>query len=107
MKIDLYFTYKYNLRFILLNKLGQLKNTYNVPLIKKIILFVSFKKLENIDEVEIFNCFYLFKFFFGRQAFFSKTKSHFKLGKWYHNFNVQLIIINKKETLNSMSIFYE
>lgn len=94
---DLLFTYKYTLRFLLINKIGLLYNTYNLPEINKIIFYFSFKKLEDLDDVQIFNSFYLFKFFFGRKAFFSKQKSFFYLGKWYYNFNIQLILNNNKD----------
>jgi hypothetical protein len=79
--IDLNFTYKNIIRLILINKYGLLINTFNIPKIKKIIYFFCFKKLEDMDEVQIFNSFYLFKFFLGRNAFFSKNKSFYFLGK--------------------------
>jgi hypothetical protein len=79
--IDFLFTYKYTLRFLFINKLGNIKNTLNIPKIKKLIYFFSLKNLEDIDSVQIYNNFYLFKFFLGRNAFFSKTKSFFLLGK--------------------------
>lgn len=97
LNIDLFFTYKYNLRFLLINKLGYLNNTYNIPSIKKLILYVPLKRLEDIDEVQIYNNFYLFKFFLGRKAYFTKTKKFFSLGKWYYNFNINIIINNNKD----------
>lgn len=97
LSLDLLFTYKYTLRFLLINKLGCIYNTYNLPKINKIIFYFIFKKLEDLDDVQIYNSFYLFKFFFGRNAFFSKNKTYFYLGKWYYNFNVQLIVNNYKE----------
>jgi hypothetical protein len=78
---DLFFSYKYTLRFMLINKYGDISNTYNLPKINKLLFFFSFKKLEDLDDVELYNCFYLFKFFFGRNAYFSKTKSSYFLGK--------------------------
>jgi len=81
MLIDLNFTYKNIIRLILINKFGKKLNTLNVPKIKKIIYFFYFKRLEDLDDVQIFNSFYLFKFFLGRNAFFSKNKSFYFLGK--------------------------
>jgi len=102
---DLFFTYKYTLRFILINKYGTLLNTYNIPKINKLLFFFSFKKLEDLDDIELYNCFYLFKFFFGRNAFFSKTKSSYFLGKWYYNMNVQLIL-NKNFDIHYILYYY-
>jgi hypothetical protein len=79
--LDYYFTYKNTLRFLLISKLGNIKNTNNIPNIKKIIYYFYFKKLENLDDVELYNCFYLFKFFLGKKAFFTKTISFYSLGK--------------------------
>jgi len=81
LNIDLFFTYKYTIRFLLLHKLGYDYNTYNLPKISKLILFFSLNKLEDIDSLEIYNYFYLFKYFFGQKAFLTKTKSYFSLGK--------------------------
>lgn len=96
LNIDFLFTYKYTLRFLLINKLGSIKNTYNIPKIKKLIFYFSLKKLIDLDDVQIYNNFYLLKFFLGKNAFITKNKNYFLLGKWYNNFNVQLIINNYK-----------
>lgn len=96
LNIDFFFTYRYTLRFLLLNKLGNIVNIYEIPKIKKIIFLFSLKKLEELDDVQIYNSFYFFKFFLGRNAFFSKTKSSFSLGKWHYNLNIQLILNDQK-----------
>lgn len=91
LTIDYYFSYKNTLRFLLIQKLNS-KNTYNIPKIKKIIYYFFFFKIEDLDDVELYNSFYLFKFFFGRKVYFTKTYSFYSLGKYYYNFNIQLII---------------
>lgn len=104
--IDLNFTYKNNIRYLLINKLGYIKNTYNNLIIKKLLLFFYFTKLEDLDKLEIFNTFYLFKYFFGWNAFFSKTKSRFSLNKWYFSLNVRIIINKEKEIYKLLLLVY-
>jgi hypothetical protein len=81
LNLDLLFTYKNSFRYILINKLGNIYNIYNIPKIRKIIFYFSFNKLEDLDDVQIYNSFYLLKFFLGHNAFFTKNKSFFLLGK--------------------------
>ena len=92
---DLHFNYKYNLRYILINKLGNLDSSFKIPYIKKLIFLINIKNIENIDERQIYNYFYLFKFFLGRKSYISKNKKIYHLGKWYYSFNIQIIINNK------------
>lgn len=106
MFLDLFFTYKYSLRFLSINKFGFFFNTYNIPFINRIFLCFFLKRLEDIDEVQIYNNFYLFKFFFGTKAFYSKTKKFFSLGVWYYNFNVQLILNNQKDIYFLLYFFF-
>lgn len=95
--LDLHFSYKYNFRFLLVQKLGNINNTFRNILIQKLFLYFVFTKLEDIHELELFNTFYLFKYFFGWNAFFSKTKSRFSLNKWYYSLNVRLILNKDKD----------
>lgn len=106
MNVDFFFTYKYTLRFLLINKLGFLKNSYNIPCISKLFFFFFLNKLKDIDDIQIYNNIYLFKFFFGKTAFLSKTKKFYLLGTWYYNFNVQLIINNKKDIYFILFFFF-
>ena len=76
----------------MINKLNLIKSIYRIPNIKKLNFYFFFNKLENLNESEVYNCFFLFKFFFGRKVFFTKTYSFYSLGKYYFNFNIQLII---------------
>jgi hypothetical protein len=78
---DLHFTYKYNLRHILINKLGFIENNKKIPYIKKLIFLINIKNIENVDERQLYNYFYLFKFFLGRKAYLNKNKKIYHLGK--------------------------
>lgn len=104
-EVDLFFTYKYTIRYLLSHKLINNFNTYTIPNISKIIIYFSLKKFEDLDSVEIYNYFYLFRQFFGRKAFLSKTKSQFSLGKWYYNFNISLIL-NKPKDIYTLLFFF-
>lgn len=106
MLVDSFFTYRYSLRFLLIHKLGYLNNTFNVPNMQKIFFFFNINKLEDIDEVQLYNNFYLFKFFLGKNAFFSKTKKYFSLGTWYYSFYVQLIIKSNKDIYLSLYLLF-
>lgn len=92
LNLDYLFTYKFCLRYLITQKLNINKNIYLIPNIQKIIFYFFFNKLENLNDIELYNSFYLFKFFFGRKVFFTKTFSFYSLGKYYYNFNIQLII---------------
>jgi hypothetical protein len=96
MLIDFNFLYKYSIRKILINKISVIKNTLEISDIKKINLLFNLKKLEDIDDTQLYNNFFLIKFFFGKIAYFSKTKKYFLLGTWYYNTTVQLILNKKK-----------
>ena len=92
LNIDFYFTYKNTLRFLLLLKLNSLKyiNTYNLPILSKLKIFFSLSKFLDKDNISIYNYFYLFKFFFGRNAFLSKYKNFYKF--FQNNCFVKLIV---------------
>ena len=106
MIVDSFFTYRYCLRLILINKIGYINNTFNIPNMQKIFFFFNINKLEDLDEVQLYNNFYLFKFFLGKNAFFSKTKKYFSLGTWYYSFYVQLIIKSNRDIYYSLYILF-
>lgn len=91
MLIDSFFNYKYVTRFVLLNKIFH-ANTYDLPRLKRLNFFFNLSKIEDLNDIQLYNYFYLIKFFFGRSSFFSKIKKYYLLGTWYYNFNVQLFI---------------
>jgi len=76
MLIEPFFNYKYVIRFILLNKINFI-NTFNLPKIKKLIFFFNLSKIEDLNDIQLYNYFYLIKFFFGRNSFFSKIKKYY------------------------------
>lgn len=73
-----------------LYKFVWLKSSYVLYPLKGVILHFVLRNLTSLDEVRIYNYFYLFRFFFGRKAFISRYSSFFSLGKTYFNFNVQV-----------------
>jgi len=106
MYIDSFFFYKYVVRFILINKLGNINNTLNLNKINKIFLNFNFKKLEDLNDIQLYNKLYLFKFFLGKNAFLSKTKKVYLLGNWFYSFNIQLIISDRKNIYLILYIFF-
>jgi hypothetical protein len=78
---DLHFTYKYNLRYLFVNKFVNIKNYSKIPYIKKLIFLINIKNIENTDERQIYNYFYLYKFFLGRKSYINKNKKIYHLGK--------------------------
>lgn len=93
LKVDYNFFYKNTVRYILFAKLNFLNNTYSLPIVEKLLLFFPITKIEDVDHVQGYNYAYLFKFFFGRRAFFTRQRSFFNLGKWTYSFNVSIIFL--------------
>lgn len=56
------------------------------------MMFFSLTNLEDINDVQVYNYVYLFKFFFGLRAFISRFKSSFALGSWSYSFRVSVIV---------------
>lgn len=106
LNLDYYFTYKNSLQLLILLKSNPINydSVYSLPYISKLNFFFSLSKVTDKDNTAIYNYFYLFKFFFGRNAYLSRYKSYFNLGIWYYSFKV-FIIINKKEIYNIL-FFY-
>lgn len=105
MIIESIFNYKYITRYILINKL-KIYNTYDIPKFKELKFYFNLNRLEDMNEVQLYNYFYLIKFFFGRNSFFSKTNKFYLLGTWYNNFNVQLIIKNNDIIIKMIYYLY-
>lgn len=103
--IDSYFNYKYITRYKLINKF-YLINTFNIPEIKKLIFLFHLEKIEDVNDIQFFNYFYLIKFFFGKNAYFSKINKYYLLGTWYYNINVILCLNNNKEIVNKLYYLY-
>lgn len=90
--IEYNFFYKQVIRHILIQKLNICININNVPCINKMMFFFILSKIEDLDDVQIYNYLYLFKYFFGKSAFLTKIKSFFNLGKWSYSLKVVLNI---------------
>lgn len=65
LKKNYNFFYKNITRFILLNKLSNslVKNTYNIPYIRKLKFFFTLNKLEDLDDVQIYIIYIYLNFF--------------------------------------------
>jgi len=88
LKTDFFFTYKYILRFLLIHKYGLFCNTFEVPVLNKLFIFFCISDVVDIDDACFFNYPFLFRFFFGRRAFFTKFKSIFNLGTYFFSFQI-------------------
>jgi len=106
MFFDFLFTYKYTLRFIILSKfsIDSFINSYQIPFLNKLIFFFPLSKLEDKDHVSFYNYCYLFYFFFGKCANFSKYKSNFHYNIWYYSFTISIKLLNKE--IYSSLFFY-
>jgi hypothetical protein len=90
MLIDYAFHYKHVSRFILLHQSAHIRNTYMIPTVDKVILFFSIRHWENLEDVSLYNYYYLFRFFYGKKAYISKYKVLFSLRKYYHSFDIKI-----------------
>jgi len=98
MEKDLFFYYKYIVRFFFYNKSSYLSNLncFLIPKFWKVHLFFEILDLIDLDDPKIFNYFYLFRFFFGKKAFYSRYSTRFSLNVLYHNFLVNLVFTKKE-----------
>jgi hypothetical protein len=96
MSSDFFFTYKNVLRYILMNKLDFLYSCFNLPFLEKIILYFFFNKSLSLDYSSFFNYAYLFRFFFGKKAFFTKVNSVYSFSKSFHSFSIQAFFEGKR-----------
>jgi hypothetical protein len=72
LTIDYYFNYKNTIRFLLIQKLSKIQNTYNIPKIQKIIYYFFFNKIEDLNDVELYNSFYYLNFFLEEKFFLQR-----------------------------------
>lgn len=103
--IDSYFNYKNTTRYKLINKL-YLINTFNIPEISKLVFLFNLIKMEDLNNIQFLNYFYLIKFFFGKNAYFNKFNKYYLLGTWYYNINVIVCLNNNKEIINKLYYLY-
>lgn len=84
---DLYFHYRHITRFLLNSRMA-FANSYSFPFLSKLLLFFSLSNLTTLEDASIYNYFYLFRFFLGRQAFISNYRSFYSLRVTYHSFDI-------------------
>jgi len=99
--IDYNFFYKNSVRTLLFYKLFSLTNIKEIPSLSKLICSFSLSKIDDCDDVQVYNYCYLFKFFFGRIAYLTRVKSFYNLGIWSYSFRV-FIIFQDKEIFNKL-----
>lgn len=87
-KYDLFFSYRYVFRFLLLNKYGMFLNTNQIPFFKKLVIFFDSNYIKDLDDTRALNYFYFVRFFFGRNAVFYKINSTFHLGTVFYFYRV-------------------
>lgn len=104
LKVDYNFFYKQIVRNILMNKLNIVTNQYNIPQIEKLTYFFILSRIVDVDDAQIYNYVYLFKYFFGKTAYLTKIKSFFILGKWSYSLKVVLHV--KKNYLYKNFFFF-
>ena len=63
-----------------MNKLNII-NTHAVPNISKLVFTFNLNRIDDIDDVQVYNYIYLFKFFFGKIAYLTRLRSYYNLGK--------------------------
>lgn len=80
------------MRNIIINKYGLFENSYQIPKLIKIIYTFRLYKIEDLDDVQIYNYLYYFKFFFGGIGYLTKYKSYFNLGVWTYILRVRMCI---------------
>lgn len=78
-EFDLFFTYKYSLRFLMLSKIGILKckNINLLPYLSRLIFFFSLIKLEDKDNIVSLIIVIYFFFFLVREHLFLKKSFFF------------------------------
>lgn len=95
MVFDLFFYYKYLIRYIIfLNEYFQLKYYDNILKINKLVIYFNINKSIDINTSAILSSFFFFKYYFGVIPFFNKYQSEFKLNIYYYSFSIEYIFKN-------------
>lgn len=69
---DLFFSYKFVFRFLLMNKYGLFFNTNQLPKLKQLIFFFDIKDITNLDDKRSLNYAYFIRFFLEGVLFLTK-----------------------------------
>jgi hypothetical protein len=86
--VDGFFNYSYLVRFLLIHKTDAFFSTFELPLLRRLVFFISVVDLSDLDDARVFNYYYLFRFFFGSKALFTGFSSRFSLGRTFYSFNI-------------------
>jgi hypothetical protein len=86
--VDYFFSYKYVLRHILINQLGEVSNTYRLPLLHEVKVFFLVRGLEFLSHPRAFNYLYLSYFFLGAIPFLQEFNSTFDFGRSFHDYKI-------------------
>jgi hypothetical protein len=78
---DNYMFYRNSVRLVPRCKGRDSDNINHIANSDKILSFLPVNKIDDVDDVRIYNYIYLYKFFLGKRAFLTKHKSFFNLGK--------------------------
>lgn len=78
---------------------------HNISQIIQILYFFILVHIEDLDDVQIYNYLYLFKYFFGKIAILTKIKTFFNLGKWTYSLRVYLNFSYKQILYNQFLFF--
>lgn len=102
--IDLSFTYRNTLRFLLFNKIGFIFNSFQIPSLTKSVIFFFLNNLTNLQENCIYNYYFFFKFFFGFKAYFCGFSVVKGFLTTQYSFKIQ-IILRKKDVFGLLHFF--
>lgn len=108
MIIDYFSAYKYTVRNVILRKQSNIFNSNQIPCITRVVYSFRLHKLEDLDDVQIYNYLYFFKFFFGKRGSLTKYKSFFNLGLWTYTFRVCMYVYGSKHVYyNLYTLFFD
>jgi hypothetical protein len=95
MYLDMLLHSKNVARNPMFNKFSNIANTYELPYIDRIITFLMINELRDLDDISIYNCFFLTRFFLGKRAYFNKYHEKFSHNIYYFRFVVKLVLEKK------------
>jgi hypothetical protein len=100
--MDFFFNYKNVLRYLLINKLEIFYSCFNLPFFEKVVVYFFLYKTMSLDDSSFYNYAYLFRFFFGKRAFFSKNKSVYNFNQSFHSFSIQIFFDGSRDFFSSI-----
>ncbi len=95
MSLDLFFCYNTFIRFLILQKINKILNSYGLPEIYKLKLQFIITKISVLDASSFYNCAYLFRYFLGKSTYFSNLISEFGFNESSHSFKISCDLKDK------------